>query len=355
MIHSSSGDLGKAEIQSAALLIKDLFRPDPRQYWRELAFAGTLAWGSAALAIARVGGIGCTIVSIAAAAVFWHRATVMVHELAHQRRDAIPGFHLAWNLLIGVPWMFPSAFYEGVHSAHHRRTSFGTQDDPEYLQLGGNLWLLGCYLATAFVLFPLLALRFLVLTPLSWCFPSLGRLLFRHGSSYMINLHYGRKTTAVERRRLQIWGAVIAAAWWALIVFCIVVEASPWWLIVWYAIHTSTSLINRMRMMTAHHFRSDGHATDLLGQVSDSIDAPAGCWAELWAPLGLRYHALHHLFPTLPFHAMPTAYRRLHGGLPADSVYRRSTGAGWFPTAVKLLQAEADARAHCRSSVDSKR
>jgi fatty acid desaturase len=44
---------------------------------------------------------------------------------------------------------------------------------------------------------------------------------------------------------------------------------------------------------------------------------------ELWAPIGLRFHALHHIFPTMPYHALPEAHRRLMRDLPADSPYRR--------------------------------
>ena len=65
-----------------------------------------------------------------------------------------------------------------------------------------------------------------------------------------------------------------------------------------------------------------------LEQFADSIDTPAGWWTELWAPLGMRYHALHHLFPMLPFHAMRPAYERLVSNLPADSFYHGSTGTG---------------------------
>ena len=36
----------------------------------------------------------------------------------------------------------------------------------------------------------------------------------------------------------------------------------------------------------------------------------------------MRYHALHHLLPSLPYHAMGTAHRRLMSCLPEDSPYR---------------------------------
>jgi fatty acid desaturase len=100
------------------------------------------------------------------------------------------------------------------------------------------------------------------------------------------------------------------------------------WLAIWYAIYTAVLFVNRVRMLTAHHFALDGTPTDHLGQFADSIDTPSGWWAELWAPLGMRFHALHHLFPTLPFHNMRPAYERLMGKLPADSFYRAATGRG---------------------------
>jgi fatty acid desaturase len=58
-------------------------------------------------------------------------------------------------------------------------------------------------------------------------------------------------------------------------------------------------------------------------QVADSVNYPRHSWmTELWGPIGTRYHALHHLFPSLPYHAMPEAHRRLMAQLPADSPYR---------------------------------
>jgi len=342
MIQPDTVDPGLAEVRKAASLLKDLFAPDPRRYWIELACTGTLAWAAAILAVAGIGGTWGTVASVAVSSLLWHRASVLVHELAHQPHHAIPGVHLAWNVLIGIPWMFPSVFYEGVHSCHHRRTTYGTAEDPEYLQLAGRPWFLCGYIASALVLFPLLAVRFLILTPLSWASPRLQRLLFQYGSSYVINPRFARQTVARERHQLFLWGVIVAVAWWTAIAVTVAGKASWRWLLIWYAIHSGASLVNRLRMMTAHHFRSGGHSTDLIGQVRDSIDHPSGWWAEVWAPVGLRYHALHHLFPTLPFHAMRTAYRRLNTSLPQDSMYRSCTEAGWSTTARELLRTESN-------------
>jgi fatty acid desaturase len=62
-----------------------------------------------------------------------------------------------------------------------------------------------------------------------------------------------------------------------------------------------------------------------IGQIEDSISIPGHpLLTELLFPVGLRYHSLHHLFPSLPYHSLGTAHRRLMARLPPDSPYRRT-------------------------------
>jgi fatty acid desaturase len=75
----------------------------------------------------------------------------------------------------------------------------------------------------------------------------------------------------------------------------------------------------------AHHYASTGAPLDRGGQLLDSIDTPGALWTALWAPVGLRYHALHHYFPGIPYHNLGTAYRRLISNLPGESAYQELT------------------------------
>ena len=243
--------------------------------------------------------------------------------MTHQRPDEIPGFHLAWNLVVGVAWLLPSVMYERVHNAHHKKTTYGTADDPEYLPLAGRPGAVLRYLGFAFVVFPGLLLRFLVAAPVSWFVPPLRRLLVRSASSYVINLGYTRRMSRAERRRLFVWECVILLAWWPPVALTLAGELSWRWLAVWYAVVTAVGLVNRVRMLAAHRFASTGQPTDPTSASSPRVSTPR----RGGGPAGAPGHEVPRSASPVPDAAVPqpgAAYRRLVGG---PSI-RSTTGRG---------------------------
>jgi hypothetical protein len=92
------------------------------------------------------------------------------------------------------------------------------------------------------------------------------------------------------------------------------------------------------RVLAAHEYDSNGSSRDRQGQLRDSLDTPGGPWTELWAPVGLRYHALHHYFPGIPYHNLGTAYRRIVQSAPHGALYRESTSPGLWQSLKKLYR-----------------
>ncbi|HZL88000.1 MAG TPA: fatty acid desaturase, partial [Pirellulaceae bacterium] len=74
--------------------------------------------------------------------------------------------------------------------------------------------------------------------------------------------------------------------------------------------------------------------------------------AVLFCPVGLRFHALHHIFPTLPYHNAHAAHQRLLAALPADSPYRATIEQS-LPAALAKLWSQAHHRRTGFQSVPS--
>ena len=101
-----------------------------------------------------------------------------------------------------------------------------------------------------------------------------------------------------------------------------------------------------MRQLADHHFVSDGSNMALPDHIRDSCNYNSrDFFTWLFFPFSIRYHALHHLFPTLPYHNLKGAHNYLVATLPADSPYRELDQVSWWSVARKIFQARTPALA----------
>jgi fatty acid desaturase len=90
-----------------------------------------------------------------------------------------------------------------------------------------------------------------------------------------------------------------------------------------YLLTAMVLFFNALRTLGAHRYLHDGEELTFVEQLLDSVNYPRRPFlTSLWMPVGLRFHALHHLFPSMPYHHLPAAHERLMAELPADSPYR---------------------------------
>jgi fatty acid desaturase len=176
--------------------------------------------------------------------------------------------------------------------------------------------------------------------------------LFIHVSKPDINMPaqngYGRGATATEAR----WVEIACMLWaWLMVValFSGYAVAIGLWALVLVAIAT----MNTVRALCSTHlYVEKGEGRDTLGQVADSLNIGGNGWlTRLLCPVGLQYHALHHLAPYLPYHALPEAHRRLLSQLPPGSLYHHVTVPtvhdGWR----RLVEATAPSSASAASRI----
>ena len=328
----------KAMLRAAVDLTRDISAARASIYWPDMLGSAALGYGALAGAILAPGTLlplGCGVVAVLAL----YRALLFIHELTHIHKTALPGFRFAWNLLVGVPMLTPSLMYENVHTLHHARTRYGTADDPEYLPLAlMKPWSLPVFVIVALLLPVGLLLRSAVLVPLGALVPPLRNLVWERFSALSINPDFRRRPPEGEFARMVVWQEM-GASGWAL--FVLGWSATHGWrpIMIGIAVVSVVALLNQIRTLVAHLWENDGETMTVTGQFLDTVNVPPpGFLAEVWAPVGLRYHALHHLLPSVPYHSLAEAHRRLHGHLDAGSTYPSASYIGLAPLVGRLAR-----------------
>ena len=326
--------------RQANAIAGDLTRPKPWIYWSDLTATAVVLYGSLFLATT-LGNFALSLLAAAIAVLALYRAISFIHELTHLRPGAVPGFHLAWNAVIGVPFLTPSLMYEGVHMLHHAKDRYGTHEDPEYRPLARlPARQLALFLGVA-ILAPVgVYLRFAVIAPLSLLIPPLRRVATGRLSAMTINPAFVRRD--LERARTPAWlGQEIACWFWSWTLTALTVtRAVPGRVpLTVAAVYAVMAALNQVRTAVAHAWESEGERMSFRDQFLDTVNVPPPALLPmLWAPVGLRYHALHHLMPRLPYHNLAAAHRRLVAILPADSDYRRVEQPELAPAMARLVR-----------------
>ncbi|HSU58143.1 MAG TPA: fatty acid desaturase [Bryobacteraceae bacterium] len=319
-------------------LVRDLHRVSASVYWSDLLASSIVGWGAFVFGVV-LPPFSAGMVAAALIAIFaLYRALCFIHEISHQNRRTLPGFETVWNFLAGYPLMMPSFIYVGVHQDHHKLSSYGTSSDPEYLPFARSSGRTTAFALESFFIPVLLLVRFLVFTPLGLISKRLQQWLIVHASSLTINIRYRRDVTPNLVKTIR-RDSIFIVLLWAVPIALAALGVIPWrTFLVWFVVVSVASFINTLRTLGAHAYESSGEPLDRMGQLIDSIDTPGRSWTELWAPVGLRYHALHHYFPGIPYHSLPEAYRRLVGTLPLAAEYRKMSSRSLPHSLSKLLK-----------------
>ncbi len=328
----------KEMLRAAVELTRDISVARPEIYWPDMLISAALGYAALAGAILSSNGwlaLGCGLIS----ALALYRALLFIHELTHIHRDALPGFRFVWNLLVGIPVLTPSFMYEGVHTLHHARTRYGTVEDPEYLPLAlMKPWSLPVFAAIAVFLPVGLLIRSALLAPLGAIFPPLRKLVWERVSSLSINPAFRRRPPEGEFARMVFWQELGASVW----AIAVLAASASWgWrpLLIAIAVVSLTAVLNQIRTLVAHLWENEGEAMTVTAQYLDSVNVPPpAALSPLWAPVGLRYHALHHLLPSMPYHSLGEAHRRLLGQLGKASTYDKANYPGLLPLLGRLVR-----------------
>jgi fatty acid desaturase len=331
----------------------DFFAVEPWRYWKDFLLSTVLAYGAATVYLQSPPFSWQQWVAFPIAAFWLYRVGSLVHEVAHLRQREMPAFQLAWNLLVGIVTLSPSPFFTRHHRDHHTARMYGTHEDPEYVSnfCPYRGWPgVGFFLAEICLLPIAVFLRFL-LVPLTFIHPRVREWMLRRGSSLTLNWRYQRRLTARDRRAIL---AVEIPCWIraTLIPSAVLLGWTEWTrLPLLYGLAVTVVGLNQFRLLADHHLASEGDPLDMHDHLLDSCNfTQRDLLTGLFFPFAIRYHALHHLFPSLPYHNLAAAHCHLLECVSADSPYRKLDRPGWWSVARHAFR-DQPARRQIRSAL----
>jgi len=305
-------------------LTKSFMARNMLQYWADFLFSWSLfAGGMAAWLFAP---FNWSIIGLIIGVFAAYRCGSFMHEIVHfnRRNTAEMAFKSGWNILFGIVILSPSHLYD-AHLEHHMPNSFATVEDPEYVPVTNRSVFGLAFFVFHHVLGPISLVAFrMLLNPFIWLFPALGKNLMNgKGTSLVINWDYiptGKTKPTQFDRFAIIASTILLYAYLAAIIsglISLVIVAKILTLII------VSMILNGVRTLVAHRYINyDRQSVSREEQLLDSINLIGNpIIGGLLAPVGLRYHALHHLVQALPYHSLEPAHKKLLQELPKDDVY----------------------------------
>lgn len=305
-------------------LVADLREPRQARYFADLLLCAGLGWLSFIVAVLP-GPVGWRGAAFVVAVLLLYRTLGFIHEIFHQQ--GMRAFRHVWHAVSGVPLLIPFLLYLPIHQGHHSKLTYGTPEDGEYDQFLGRAGLASAKLFALNLALPLaLWVRFALLTPLATLLPPIREKMIPEFVHMALRMPY-RAPPLKESARAEAMAVEWACFAWGWALVAVGVLAGWLWVAAWAGLVIAIATLNTVRALGGTHlYVEEAQGRDARGQLLDSLNIDSNSpLTVLLCPVGLRFHALHHVAPYLPYHALPTAHRRLMAQLPAGSEYHQVT------------------------------
>jgi fatty acid desaturase len=230
----------------------------------------------------------------------------------------------------------PHFLYRAVHLTHHS-TGYASPRDGEYIGFGRSRSLIAGHFFYNFVIPFLSAARFTIIAPLSVLHPRLRAFVVRKMSFMGLRFSLDRAGPTSRRETLEWWlgeGAATAFCWSLVVAAAIgsARSAVATLVIEWYLVMVVVLAMNSARSLGATHgYTREGEPLGFESQILDSISIEStSILTRILCPVGTQYHALHHVFPKIPYHSLAEAYVRLRSEFPNETLLTETARRSLF-------------------------
>ncbi|POB13358.1 fatty acid desaturase [Halobacteriovorax sp. DA5] len=271
---------------------------------------------------------------------FIYRGTILVHEVSHIAKK-VKGYRTAFNILFGWPNAYP-VYLGDAHLFHHGKKTYGTERDPEYKYISEFRFLTLTRPFLASVALPIIqVIRFGIL-PLTYIFLNTEqkKWVYQNISTLAFSMDYKRpirnEKKDIARMVRNDLMCVLYKVAIGLLIFLEVLPLQTIW--IWFSIVVISSTLNMYRALFNHLYANESLVPMTWEEhLLDTVTIESGLSSFFIFVNGLNYHAIHHLFPELPYTNLAAAHKELMEKLPADHIYKSNTYSSIFHVLVTSL------------------
>lgn len=308
------------------LLLNDLNEVNKFIFWRDLICLSLIGWGAIFYT-----SFHFNILVFFIGTYSLYKGTMLIHEVSHLSKK-IPGYKAAYNILLGYPNSYPSYIYD-THLFHHGKKTYGTIKDPEYAYVKkyNAITLLKPLLIS--LLLPLLQIIRFTILPLITPFLGLNfkRSLYQKYSTLVFSDKYIRPIKNEKKElRTMMSQDLLCSAYKITLIALVYLEVLPFQFIInFYFAFVIASLINMYRALFNHLYANESLVSlSWEDHLLDTATIKPGIFTHLIFVNGLGYHAIHHLFPEMPYHNLGKAHKKLIKNLSDDHIYKQNIFTG---------------------------
>lgn len=290
-----------------------------RIFWLDLWVTAIFFWCFFILSF-RTSSILVTGLLLFIASIFLYRGLAFSHEIVHHPAQ-LKWFRWVWDLLFGVVSFYPSYLYQS-HLDHHKAEQYGTLNDPEYILLADKKKTLKFLAATVFL--PIALIVRTLLFPISMVSRKFDQLFQNKLHHFTINLQYQPKPfNDTIKKKICLESSACSFILYGYLVLLMLGVVSFQIAIYWYVVVLLALILNQIRFLFCTHHYTNISSKTLSEQIADSVNYDSNSLlAIVIAPVGLRYHALHHLFPGIPYHSLKKIHHALQNNCKDSQVYQ---------------------------------